>query len=129
MIAADGEQKAARALKDASETISESSAAMQLRYLQVCSFILCQFQLNLSINIQTFLDISNIYNLKEIRIKFMFICQLDCFQTLYSISSEKNHTIVFPLPIDVIGSLMGGKANEGNPTKTILDIEAEKKSV
>ena len=35
VIAADGEQKAARALKEASETISESSSAMQLRYLQV----------------------------------------------------------------------------------------------
>ena len=34
VIAADGEQKAARALKQASETISESSSAMQLRYLQ-----------------------------------------------------------------------------------------------
>lgn len=58
------------------------------------------------------------------------ILLLDCFQTLYSISSEKNHTIVFPLPIDVIGSLMGGgQANDKNGTKTILDIEAEKKSV
>ena len=37
VIAADGEQKAARALKEASETISESSSAMQLRYLQVSS--------------------------------------------------------------------------------------------
>ena len=35
VIAADGEQKAARALKEASETIAESSSAMQLRYLQV----------------------------------------------------------------------------------------------
>jgi len=67
VIAADGEQKAARALKEASETISESSSAMQLRYLQ----------------------------------------------TLYSISSEKNHTIVFPLPIDVIGNMMGGGAKTG----------------
>ena len=43
------------------------------------------------------------------------------FQTLYSISSEKNHTIVFPLPIDVIGSLMGPAAK--SPSET------EKKSV
>ena len=54
------------------------------------------------------------------------IHRIDCFQTLYSISSEKNHTIVFPLPIDVIGSLMGG-SNEKNGTKNIK--EAEKKSV
>ncbi len=35
MIAAEGEQKASRALRDASEVIAESSAALQLRYLQV----------------------------------------------------------------------------------------------
>ena len=35
VIAADGEQKAASALRDAAEVISESSAALQLRYLQV----------------------------------------------------------------------------------------------
>ena len=35
VIAAQGEQKASLALKEASDTMSESSAAMQLRYLQV----------------------------------------------------------------------------------------------
>ena len=35
VIAAEGEQKASRALKDASDVMSESSAALQLRYLQV----------------------------------------------------------------------------------------------
>ena len=35
VIAAEGEQKASRALKEASEIISESSSAPQLRYLQV----------------------------------------------------------------------------------------------
>ncbi len=34
MIAAEGEQKASQALKDASDIISESPAALQLRYLQ-----------------------------------------------------------------------------------------------
>ena len=37
-IAAEGEQKASRALKEASEIISESSSALQLRYLQASSF-------------------------------------------------------------------------------------------
>ena len=37
MIAAEGEQKASRALREASEVIAESSAALQLRYLQVSS--------------------------------------------------------------------------------------------
>ena len=60
VIAAEGEQRAARALKEAAEIISESPAALQLRYLQ----------------------------------------------TLSSISSEKNATIIFPLPIDIIQHFM-----------------------
>jgi len=56
VIAAEGEQKASRALKEASDVISESPAALQLRYLQ----------------------------------------------TLTQISAEKNSTIIFPLPIDMI---------------------------
>lgn len=56
VIAAEGEQKAARALREASEVIGDSSAALQLRYLQ----------------------------------------------TLNSICAEKQSTIVFPLPMDLI---------------------------
>jgi len=55
VIAAEGEQKAARALKEASDIISSSPAALQLRYLQ----------------------------------------------TLATISTEKNSTIVFPIPIEM----------------------------
>ena len=60
MIAAEGEQKASRALKEAADIITESPAAIQLRYLQ----------------------------------------------TLNSISAEKNSTIIFPLPIDLMKSFM-----------------------
>ncbi|XP_076436465.1 band 7 protein AGAP004871-like [Babylonia areolata] len=60
VIAAEGEQKASRALKEAAEIITESPAALQLRYLQ----------------------------------------------TLNSISAEKNSTIIFPLPIDMMRSFM-----------------------
>jgi len=56
VIAAEGEMNAARALKEASEVITESPSALQLRYLQ----------------------------------------------TLQAISAEKNSTIIFPLPIDMI---------------------------
>ncbi|XP_070176690.1 stomatin-like isoform X2 [Littorina saxatilis] len=56
VIAAEGEQKASRALKEAADVISESPAALQLRYLQ----------------------------------------------TLNSISAEKNSTIIFPLPMDLL---------------------------
>ncbi|XP_076436437.1 band 7 protein AGAP004871-like isoform X1 [Babylonia areolata] len=56
VIAAEGEQKASRALKEAAEIITESPAALQLRYLQ----------------------------------------------TLNSISAEKNSTIIFPLPLEMM---------------------------
>ncbi|KAK8752738.1 hypothetical protein OTU49_007412 [Cherax quadricarinatus] len=60
VIAAEGEQRASRALKEAAEVISESPAALQLRYLQ----------------------------------------------TLSQISAEKNSTIIFPLPIDIINNIV-----------------------
>ena len=58
VIAAEGEQKASKALKEASDIISDSPAALQLRYLQ----------------------------------------------TLTNISSEKNSTIIFPLPIELLAN-------------------------
>lgn len=68
VIAAEGEQKASRALREASEVIAESSSALQLRYLQ----------------------------------------------TLNSISAEKNSTIIFPLPIDLLTHFMhGGPTDNG----------------
>merc|ERR1719490_480278 len=63
VIAAEGEQKASRALKEASDIISESPAALQLRYLQ----------------------------------------------TLSNISAEKNSTIIFPLPIELLTHFGMGK--------------------
>lgn len=39
VIAAEGEQKASRALKEAAEVISESPSALQLRYLQTLTAI------------------------------------------------------------------------------------------
>ncbi len=56
VIAAEGEMKASTALKEASDIISTSPAALQLRYLQ----------------------------------------------TLTNISAEKNSTIIFPLPIEML---------------------------
>jgi len=60
VIEAQGEQQASKALKEASDTISASPAALQLRYLQ----------------------------------------------TLSTIAAERNSTIVFPLPIELLGGLM-----------------------
>ncbi|KAL3870661.1 hypothetical protein ACJMK2_038708 [Sinanodonta woodiana] len=56
VIAAEGEMKASRALKEAADIISESPSALQLRYLQ----------------------------------------------TLNTIAAEKNSTIIFPVPVDII---------------------------
>ncbi|CAF1401352.1 unnamed protein product, partial [Didymodactylos carnosus] len=56
VIAAEGEQKASRALKEAADVIMQSPTALQLRYLQ----------------------------------------------TLTTIASEKNSTIVFPIPVELM---------------------------
>ena len=56
MIAAEGENKASRSLKEAADVISSSPSALQLRYLQ----------------------------------------------TLTNIAAEKNSTILFPLPIELL---------------------------
>jgi erythrocyte band 7 integral membrane protein len=58
-LAAEGEQRASRALKQAADIMTQSPAAIQLRYLQ----------------------------------------------TLNSIAGEKNSTIVFPLPMDLLKGL------------------------
>jgi erythrocyte band 7 integral membrane protein len=59
VVAAEGEQKASIALKQAADVINQSPVALQLRYLQ----------------------------------------------TLTSISAEKNSTIIFPIPIEMLRGL------------------------
>ena len=95
VIAAEGEQKASRALKEASEVISESSSALQLRYLQVGNE-----------------QMHNFYDLAMA--KACYNRFVNCiFQTLNSISAEKNSTIIFPLPIDLISSFLGNSTSSG----------------
>lgn len=60
VIAAEGEMKASRSLKEAADVMNESPSALQLRYLQ----------------------------------------------TLNSIAAERNSTIIFPLPIDMISTMV-----------------------
>ncbi|RWS25268.1 erythrocyte band 7 integral membrane protein-like protein [Leptotrombidium deliense] len=60
VISAEGEQKASRALKEASDVISDSPSALQLRYMQ----------------------------------------------TLHAIATEKNSTIIFPLPMELFKGLL-----------------------
>ncbi|XP_067946777.1 stomatin-like isoform X2 [Watersipora subatra] len=59
VIAAEGEQRASKALKEAADVMSTSGTALQLRYLQ----------------------------------------------TLSNVAAEKNSTIIFPIPIDIISSM------------------------
>merc|ERR1719336_83309 len=73
VIAAEGEQKASRALREASDVIAKSSSALQLRYLQ----------------------------------------------TLNSISAEKNSTVIFPLPIDLITNLLHGEKEKEDKEKDV----------
>ena len=66
VIAAEGEQKASKALKAASDVIAKTPSALQLRYLQ----------------------------------------------TLTQISTEKNSSILFPVPIDLISNMFQGKGEK-----------------
>lgn len=75
VIAADGEFRASRALRDASDVISQSSSALQLRYLQA----------------------------------------------LTQIAGEKNSTIIFPLPVEMLASF-APQAAHGHQHQTELDF-------
>ena len=78
VIAAEGEQKASKSLAAASNVMAESCAALQLRYLQVEKPAERRNYINNQI-------------LNQLLV-----------QTLSSISAEKNSTIIFPLPADII---------------------------
>ena len=78
VIAAEGEQKASKSLAAASNVMAESCAALQLRYLQVEKLAERRDYINNQI-------------LNQLLV-----------QTLSSISAEKNSTIIFPLPADII---------------------------
>ena len=42
--------------------------------------------------------------------------QLRYLQTLNNISAEKNSTIVFPIPIDIVSQLVGGQTHHRRET-------------
>ena len=88
VIAAEGEHKASRALRQAAEVIIDSPAALQVAT-------------NLNLN-------------KSIPILFS---QLRYLQTLNSISAENNSTIVFPVPIDIMSNFMQFSQNQQNADK------------
>ena len=114
VIAAQGEQKASQALKMASEVISESSGALQLRYLQVRrrkyrhDDIVQQCPMVVSDSVIRYInhDIT-IYWIKLVKglvrkTEASHCITLILSQTLSGISAEKNSTVIFPIPIDII---------------------------
>ena len=89
VIAAEGEHKASRALRQAAEVIVDSPAALQV-------FICLHFA-----NIET-----NGANNQELLQIFCNLFQLRYLQTLNSISAENNSTVIFPVPVDIISTCM-----------------------
>ena len=79
VIAAEGEKNAAVSLRSAADVITGNPAAIQLRYLQVIIWLLKEYPL------------TDVFLYKH--------CQ-----TLSSISAEKNSTIIFPVPMDIINA-------------------------
>jgi erythrocyte band 7 integral membrane protein len=80
--------KASRALREASEIIGDSPAALQLRYLQVRR-------------------LGTMKNKKRVEKLIQSSCSASSRpQTLNTISAEKNSTIIFPLPIDIMTFFM-----------------------
>ena len=90
VIAAEGEHKASRSLRQAAEVIMDSPAALQV--------------------------IHKLYRLWKL---IFFIIQLRYLQTLNSISAEHNSTIIFPVPIDIISNFMQfSQQNTEMPTQS-----------
>ena len=90
VIAAEGEKTASVALRAASDNIAGNHAAMQLRWKLI--FANCFSPLK---NFKIFYP-RNIF-------KFFLIVRY--LQTLSSISCEKNSTIIFPVPIDMLSGM------------------------
>ena len=132
MIAAEGEQKASKSLREASEIIAQSPSALQLRYLQVRMHLMITslHREGLSVDpprsVGLVLSVgrceSNSNSLRNVHDRpsgtdrVIHPCSIS--QTLNSISAEKNSTIIFPLPIDFISHFLnrgrGGDTGGGS---------------
>ena len=94
VIAAEGEQQASRALREAADVISESSSALQVGcHVMSCHVMSCHV---MSCHVMSC---------------HVMTCsaQLRYLQTLGSISADHNSTIIFPMPINIIDHFMSGK--------------------
>ena len=86
VIAASGERNAAKALREAADIINSTSTAMQVRLIRLSR------------------DLHN--GNREINFLSHQKLQLRYLQTLNSIASEKESTIIFPLPIEMMSCFM-----------------------
>ena len=93
VIAAEGEHKASRALRQAAEVIMDSPAALQVRIIS-----------------------SSFFNL-------IVLFQLRYLQTLNSISAENNSTIIFPVPIDILSEFMQCSNHNSVHSPPLLNTE------
>ena len=103
VIAADGEMRASKALREASNIIDESPSALQLRYLQVYLIFVILHQK------------CNFIWYRHITKNASLILSL---QTLNSIAAEKNSTIIFPVPIDFVSQFANSKNNRQQHRET-----------
>lgn len=109
VIAAEGEMLASRALKEASDVISTSPAALQVgttRFglrIQSPKFHGESFD-NSVVSFNQSPGISYCHSVSQYRssVTRFLRQQLRYLQTLSNISAEKNSTIIFPLPIDLL---------------------------
>ena len=92
VIAAEGEKTASVALRAASDNIAGNHAAMQLRW-------------KLFANCFSPLKKFKIFYPTMDRNIFKFFLIVRYLQTLSSISCEKNSTIIFPVPIDMLSGM------------------------
>lgn len=97
VIAAEGEQKSSRALKEAADVIAQVKILPRLHQLSlfVVEIHLKQREIVLTFHMNSFQSPAAL--------------QLRYLQTLNTISAEKNSTIVFPIPIDMMQTWAGGR--------------------
>ena len=96
MIAAEGEHKASRALRHAAEVIMENPAALQVRPNTTAIVINMEQPYSALI----FLCLTGCYQ------SYLKLLQLRYLQTLNGISAENNSTIIFPVPVDILSTMM-----------------------
>ena len=104
VIAAEGEHKASRSLRQAAEIIIESPAALQLRYLQTLNSISAE-------NNRRGQDTGRQLILTLLQ---LLKCYVEC-ECIAGVLSLRSSTIVFPVPIDIMSSFVQNQQNHTNP--------------